>query len=153
MTLRPALPALGIFAARRTRKFTSAGGLRRHVLRLNLSLPALPRKGWVSEASGTLRKLCPQRLKPDSRRCRYRSGEPLRHPKSTASKIKYNVFSKLLVRPAVSFTPDAAPAPLSRTFRRSCADNGLSLPGDVVSDSLSMFRRRRKTHPLPTGLF
>jgi hypothetical protein len=31
------------------------------------------------------RKLCPQRLKPYSRRCSYRSGEPLRHPKSTAT--------------------------------------------------------------------
>jgi hypothetical protein len=26
----------------------------------------------------------PQRLKPNSKQCAYRSGEPLRHPKSTA---------------------------------------------------------------------
>ena len=30
---------------------------------------------------------CPQRLKPSSKRCSYRSGEPLRHPKSSAKPI------------------------------------------------------------------
>jgi hypothetical protein len=28
---------------------------------------------------------CPQRLKPDSKQCTYRSGKPLRHPKSSTT--------------------------------------------------------------------
>jgi hypothetical protein len=31
------------------------------------------------------RETCPQRLKPYSQQCTYRSGEPLRHPKSSAT--------------------------------------------------------------------
>jgi hypothetical protein len=31
------------------------------------------------------REPCLQRLKPDSKQCTYRSGEPLRHPKPTAT--------------------------------------------------------------------
>jgi hypothetical protein len=40
------------------------------------------------------RELSPQRLKPHSKQCSYRSGKPLRHPKSSTTSI----FRKLVSR-------------------------------------------------------
>ena len=48
----------------------------------------LARYGTTEQAAGKVvseQEPCPQRLKPNSQQCTYRSGEPLRHPKSSAT--------------------------------------------------------------------
>ena len=45
--------------------------------------PPLPMALWAAEKAASSREPCPQRLKPNSIQSNYRSGKPLRHPKSS----------------------------------------------------------------------